>query len=152
MGASIRTLDQCPAADAVTALCDLQVSTQDISLTAPEDKIHSNVYPFLATGAVGFVFRPVRSALAPVLASWIPTEPASANTSKPQTTGFSRSKVFFFAALVGPGSLRLHGFSVLSHGYEDLAGQLRLLRATIDGHSMDAGWQVVIDGMIRSVV
>jgi hypothetical protein len=86
-----------------------------------------------------------------VLRSWIPTEPASANISEPQTTGFLPIQGLF-AALAGPGSSRLHGVSVLSRWYEDLVGRLRSLGAIIDGQSMDAGRQLLIEGMIRSVV
>ena len=157
MGASIRTLNQYPTANAVTALCDLQVSTQDISLTTPEDKIHSNVYPSLpghrssglrispcseCFGARVRILDPNRACVSEYLG-------ATDYRLPPDTRS---SSMLLFAALASPDSSRLHGVGVLSHGYEDLAGRLRLPRAIINGHSMEAGWQVVIDGMIKSVV
>jgi UDP-N-acetylglucosamine 1-carboxyvinyltransferase len=177
MGASIGRLHQYPAANGVTALCDLQVSAQDNPLVALEQKIHPNVYPFGVNVDNLPAFGPI-AALSEgetLLHDWMYEQRASyfdllecfgarvelldphralINGSRELKATDCRlpaalrpASMVLLAALAAPGVSRLHGVSVLSRGYEDLAGRLMSL-----GAKMDVDRQVGIEGAIRSVM
>jgi UDP-N-acetylglucosamine 1-carboxyvinyltransferase len=182
MNASIERLHLYPAANGVTALCDLQVSAQDTSLIALEQKIHPNIYPFGVNVDCLPTFGPI-AALSEgetLLHDWMYEQRASyfallecfgarievLDLHRVIVSGSKRLKaadcqlppalrpasMVLLAALAAPGVSRLHGVSVLGRGYEDLAGRLRSLGAMIDEQKMNADRQVMIEGTIRSVM
>jgi UDP-N-acetylglucosamine 1-carboxyvinyltransferase len=177
MGASIKTPHQYPSANGVTALCDLEVSAQDASLIALEQKIHPNVYPFGVNVDCLPTFGPI-AALSEgetLLHDWMYEHRASyfvllecfgarvelLDSHRALISGSEDLKaadcrlppalrpasMVLLAALAAPGVSRLHGVGVLSRGYEDLAGRLQSLGALVD---LDR--QGAIEGTIRSVM
>jgi UDP-N-acetylglucosamine 1-carboxyvinyltransferase len=182
MGASIKKLNQYPAANGVTELCDLEVSAQDTTLTAPEQKIHPNVYPFGVNVDCLPAFGPIAtlSEGETLLHDWIYEHRASyfallecfgacVETLDPHRARISGSNdlkpadchlppalrpasMVLLAALAAPGVSRLHGVEVLSRGHEDLAERLRSLGATIDDQEKNADRQAMTEGTIRSMI
>jgi UDP-N-acetylglucosamine 1-carboxyvinyltransferase len=177
IGARIEKIHQYPAANGVTALCDLQVSAQDTSLVALEHKIHPNVYPFGVNVDCLPTFGPIAALCEgeTLLHDWMYEQRASyfallecfgarVELLDPHRALISGSKdlkaadcrlpaalrpasMVLLAALAAPGVSRLHGVGVLSRGYEDLTGRLVSL-----GAKMDVDRQAAMEGTIRSVM
>jgi UDP-N-acetylglucosamine 1-carboxyvinyltransferase len=180
MGVSIVKSQQYPAANGATALCDLQVSAQDTTLIAPEQKIHPNVYPFGVNVDCLPTFGPIAALCEgeTLLHDWmyeqrasyfallgcfgarvelLDIHRASINGSeflKPADCrlppALRPASMLLLAALAAPGVSRLHGVDVLGRGYEDLAGRLLSLGALVE--KRDTGHQVGMEGTIRSVM
>ena len=177
IGVRIERLHQYPAANGVTALCDLEVSAKDISLVALEQKIHPNVYPFGVNVDCLPTFGPIAALCQgeTLLHDWMYEQRASyfallecfgarvelLDPHRALINGSSHLKaadcrlpaalrpasMVLLAALAAPGVSRLHGVGVLNRGYEDLAGRLVSL-----GANLDVDRQVAMEGTIRSVM
>lgn len=182
MGASIKQSHQYPAANGVTPLCDLEISAQNTPLVALEQKIHPNVFPFGVNVDCLPAFGPIAalSEGETLLHDWMYEQRASyfalleyfgarvelLDAHRVCLTGSKALKaadcrlppalrpasMVLLAALAAPGVSRLHGVGVLGRGYEDLAGRLGSLRASIDDRALDVDRQVMIEGTIRSVM
>jgi UDP-N-acetylglucosamine 1-carboxyvinyltransferase len=181
MGMKVRTGPEYASASGVTILCDLEILADQNPLDAMVLKVHPNVYPFGVNVDNLPTFGPIAalSKGQTLLHDWMyeqrapyfallrdfgvqvelpdrhrayvhgPTELRAADCRLPPA--LRPASMILLAALAAPGVSYLSNVNVVSRGYEDLIGRLRLVAARVDVMDVKADQQMS-ERVIRSVM